>query len=313
MLKIEPLGKHMLAADFLKVYKKTVKDTLFIERMSPGRILSLRPSQMPLCPMNMFIERAKHGIYQPIEFGMAYYTKVGTVVHEILQNFLCQSGRFLANYYCHECNTWHKMSHKWECCGFPCEYHEVEINFKGVVGHIDAIYKDEQGRYHIVDFKTTSTEQAPKKKLDPGIVYREQLETYAVLTELQYGIKIYGYGDVFLPRNNPLKQDPVTWCTELTDAKRKEVRVRLTRYKKMHKAYLDVSTKKEAIALLDWGRCADPWCKVCKDPDDEDVKKKLAEAYRFGKKLGNVPIRARAESEIERLKEIGYVHQGTNA
>lgn len=313
MLNISPLGHHKMGADFLRTYKKMVKDTQFTERMSPGRILSLRPSQMPLCPMRLFVDRATHGIYQPMEFGMAYYTKVGTVVHEILQNFLCQSGKFLANYYCRECNTWHKMSHQWECCGFPCEYHEVEINFKGIVGHIDAIYRDDEGKYWILDFKTTSTEQAPKKQKDPGIVYREQVETYAVLTELQHGIKIEGYADSFLARNNPLKQDPVTWCEKLTDKKRKEVRIRLTRYKKMHKAYLDASSKKEVLALLDWGRCADPYCSVCKDPVDDDVKKKLLQAYTFGKARNNVPVRALAEREIERLKEIGYVHQGTNA
>ncbi len=313
MLTIKPLGQHTLASDFLRTYKKTVRDTQFMERTSPGRVLSLRPSQMPLCPMKMFVNRATYGMWTPMEFGMAYYTKVGTTVHEILQNFLCQSGRFLANYKCRECHKWYKMSYKWECCGFPCEYHEVDINYKGVVGHIDAIYKDDQGRLWILDFKTTSVAQAPKKKRDPGVVYREQVETYAVLTELQHKIKIAGYSDAFVVRDNPMKQDPVTWCEPLTDKKRKQVRVRLTKYKKMHNAYLEASTKKEALALFDYGRCADPWCRTCMQKDDDRLKKELVRAYEFGKKRGNVPIKAMAEREILKLKEIGYVHQGTNA
>lgn len=304
MISIKPLAHHGLAADFLKTYKKTVKDTMFMERASPGRILSLRPSAMPLCPMNIFVTRAMFGIYTPVEFSMAYYTRVGSTVHEVLQNFLCQSGKFLADYYCRECETWHRMSYKWECCGFPCEYHEVEINYKGVVGHIDAIYRDDKGKLWILDFKTTSVEQAPKKKTDPGDAYREQVETYAVLTELQYGIKIEGYSDSFVVRNNPIKQDPVTWCERLTDEKRKQVRRRLTKYKKIHQAVLDASTKSEALALFDYGRCSDPWCKTCQIKDDKMLKRKLVEAFEMGSRRKNVPIRQMAEKEQRRLNRI---------
>src|SRR6185437_1348053 len=233
-----PLSNHNLAQDFLQTYKKQIKDAAYYSKVAPSRVLFLRPSQMPFCPLHVFVQRAKYGMYGEENFSMAFYTRVGTVVHEVMQNYLCTSGKLLADYHCRECGTWHRMSYKHECCDFPTEYHEVEIDYKGIKGHIDCIYKDQQGKLWIIDFKTTSLEQGPKKKKDPGVVYREQIETYAVLVELQYGIKIEGYANSFVIRDNPMKNDPPMWCTRLTDQTRKTVLKRLKKYKAMHRQVL---------------------------------------------------------------------------
>jgi hypothetical protein len=295
VITIKPLSQHGLAQDFLQTYKKILKTQSFYSKTTPSRILSLRPSQMPFCALSVFINHAKYGMYREEDFSMAFYTRVGTVVHEVMQNFLCKSGKLLADYHCRECNTWHRMSYKHECCEFPTQYHEVEIDYKGIKGHIDAIYKDQKGKLWIIDFKTTSIDGSAKKKKDPGVVYREQIETYAVLVELQYGIKIEGYANSFIIRDNPIKKDPPMWCTRLTDQTRKTVLKRLNKYRRIHKQVLDAETKREALDLLDYGRCADPWCKVCTIRDDAKLKQELLMAYRVGKSTGHLPIRAMAE------------------
>jgi len=233
---------------------------------------------------------------------MAFYTRVGTVVHEVMQNFLCMSGKLLADYHCRECNKWHRMSYKTECCGFPTQYHEVEIDYKGIKGHIDAIYKDRNGKLWIVDFKTTSLDGAKKKQKDPGVVYKEQIETYAVLVELQYGIKIEGYANSFVIRDNPIKNDPPMWCTRLTPQMRKKVLRRLNKYRRIHREVLDVETKAEALSLLEYGRCSDPWCKVCTISSDAKLKQELLMAYRVGKTNGYLPIRQMAEKALAKEK-----------
>jgi PD-(D/E)XK nuclease superfamily len=294
VITIKPLSQHGLAQDFLQTYKKIIKNQTFYSKTTPSRILSLRPSQMPFCALSVFTTHAKHGMYREEDFSMAFYTRVGTVVHEVMQNFLCMSGKLLADYHCRECGTWHRMSYKTECCDFPTQYHEVEIDYKGIKGHIDAIYKDRNGKLWIVDFKTTSLAGATKKKKDPGVTYKEQIEVYAVLVELQYGIKIEGYANSFILRDNPIKGDPPMWCTRLTPETRKRVLKRLNKYKRIHKHVLDVQTKAGALSLLDYGRCADPWCKVCTIKDDARLKQELLTAYKVGKANGHLPIRQMA-------------------
>jgi len=301
MINIKPLSKHGLAADFLRTYKNAIRTTTYFERTSPSRVLYLRPSQLPFCAMGFFVNHATKGMRRQQDFSSAFYTTVGTAVHSVMQNFLCQSGKFLADYKCHECNTWHRMSYKYECCGFPTEYHEVEISYKGINGHIDCIYRDAQGKLWIVDFKTTSIKGAPYKKRDPGVAYKEQIETYAVLVELQYGIRIEGFADEFIIRDNPMKNDPVMWNRPLTDDIRKRVKQKLSRYKKMHRAALNVKTEDEALALFEWGRCKDTYCPVCTDKSDAKVKQKLVDAYKFGRKRKHVPVRRMAELEQERI------------
>lgn len=312
-ITIKPLSNHGIAADFLRTYWHALKHTTFLEWTSPSRVLFLRPSQMPFCAMGFFFTHSRYGMRKPKDFAMAFYTSVGTAVHEVMQNFLCRSGNFLADYECLECGKWHRMSYKHECCGFPTQYHEVEIDYKGIKGHIDAVYRDKNGKLWIVDFKTTSIKGAPYKKKDPGVTYKEQIEIYAVLIELQYGIRIEGFADSFIVRDNPMKNDPPMWNRPLTDDIRKKVKAKLARYKKMHKAALTATTKAEALALFDWGRCQDPYCPVCKEKSDTRVKELMVRAYKFGRGRDHLPLKAMAEHEEERIAELRSRRQSSKS
>lgn len=282
------------------VYQTAMREYTRTEKTSPGRVLSLRPSQMPFCPTNFFMENANHGLHRTLDFAGAYYTSVGTVVHSIMQEFLAKSGRFLADYYCAECDTWHRMSYQHECCGFPTRYEEIAIDYKGIHGHIDAVFRDDKGRLWILDFKTCSTDAAPKKEEDPGVVYLEQIETYAVLLELQYGLKIAGIMDAFIIRDDP-KKTPAIYAQELTDEKRAEVKKRLGGYKRMHREALDAQTWEDVLALAEYEKCTNPHCDACKMPD-QDLMRSLRNAFERGLAANRLPIRKYVEREIESRK-----------
>jgi hypothetical protein len=291
-----------VVTDLIKEYADAIANVTHSSRVSPGRVLYLRPSQMPFCPIEFFINHASKGMYRSMGMAGAMYVNMGTVVHTVLQQYLTKSGKILGNYKCHECGTFHKLSFKTECCDFPTEYHEVEISVGGISGHIDAIYKW-KGKLFILDFKTTGLKLAVKKEKDPGATYREQIETYAYLFELQYDMKISGIMDAFIIRDNP-SADPAVWYRPFTDKTRAKVKKRLALYKKMHRQTLDASTLKEAMALLQYGRCANEYCEFCTSwTSDATVEHKMKEAVRIGNATKNTPIRGMAERALAREKK----------
>jgi hypothetical protein len=293
---LKPLSSATIAKEISALYQTTMREVTRTEKTTATRVLYLRPSQLPFCPVEFFVQNATYGLYRTLDFSGAFYTSVGTIVHEVMQEFLCQSGNFLADYYCNECGTWHKFSYTFEHCGFPTKYHEITIDYKGIQGHIDAVYRDKAGKLWILDFKTTGTSSAEKKKKDPGVTYVEQIETYAVLFELQYGKRIEGIMDAFILRDNP-RLSPVIWAKKLTDEHRTRIKQKLTRYKRMHRETLDAETLEEVLALFDHGRCTNPYCSVCKN-SDELIEKQLRKAYKTGRQEKRLPLREFAEREL---------------
>lgn len=301
-MRITPSAATTIKKEVAGVYQTAMREYTRTEKTSPGRVLNLRPSQMPFCPTNFFLENANNGLYRTLDFAGAYYTSVGTVVHSIMQEFLAKSGRFLADYHCAECNTWHRMSYKHECCGFPTRYEEIAIDYKGIHGHVDAVFRDDKDGLWVLDYKTCSTVAAPKKQEDPGVVYIEQIETYAVLLELQYGLKIEGIMDAFIIRDNP-KATPAIYSRALTDEKRAEVKKRLGMYKRMHREALDAETWEDVLALAEYEKCTNPYCTACK-MSDKDLVRSLKNAFERGQAANRLPIRAFVEREIEAQKRM---------
>ncbi|WP_289856679.1 hypothetical protein, partial [Enterococcus faecium] len=100
MAILKPLSTHSIVRDFTRVYRDAVANYHKAELGDPTRVLFLRPSQLPFCPVDFFIQNAMHGTVRTLDFGGCFYTRVGTVVHEVMQQALCLSGKFLANYEC---------------------------------------------------------------------------------------------------------------------------------------------------------------------------------------------------------------------
>lgn len=248
--------------------------------------MTVRCSQLPFCPLNFFVTHATRGVVSVMDMRGMFYVTIGSGVHEVVQDFLGTSGRFLADWECRVCGKKYHMTTQHECCDFPMKYHEIEVDFKGIVGHIDAIFVDSLGRFWIVDFKTTSVKSAVIKQKTPGHAYVEQVETYALLMKLQYKIKVHGTMLMFIKRDGPA--EPVIWSRPIDDADFERIKVRTVKYKKMHRVALNVTTKAEALALLKYGKCKNPWCRVCLS---SDPKRLVLKAYKDGVAASHLPIK----------------------
>lgn len=277
--------KREVVRELLQTYVEA-QELWMANRRDAGRIHNLRPSQMPFCPIGFFVNHATMGMVSTMDFMGEYYTKVGTAVHEVMQKFLSPSGKFLADWECKCCGKWRRFSTKSECCDTTMEYHELLIDCKGVVGHIDAVFVDRKGRYWILDFKTCSVSGAGYKVKSPGPAYKEQVETYALMLYLQYKIKVEGVMLMFIPRDDP--KVPTVWVRLVGKKTFDEVWTRIKGYKRAHKEVMAVETAKEAIALARYGRCANTWCKACKQPTDLETQ--LKAAYKKGKVKGHIPL-----------------------
>lgn len=262
------------------------QDLWMASKRDASRIKFLRPSQMPFCPAGFFVNHATLGMVSTMNFMGSFYTSVGSAVHEVIQRFLAPSGKFLADWKCRICGRHRKLSTKSECCEFTMDYHEVLIDYKGVVGHIDAIFKDKRGKYWILDYKTCTISGAGYKQKSPGAAYIEQVETYALLLWRQYGIRVEGVMLMFLPRDNPLT--PTVWIKELDESDFRRVSKRIKRYKVQHKEALAAVTLKEAIALAQHGKCKNDWCSVCRS--SKPLKDQLKLAHKRGKAQGYLPL-----------------------
>lgn len=288
---VKPQRKVNVVSELLYVYNEQ-KDTVKTRKGDPSRLLNIRPSQLPFCAASFFIKHASRGLIDSMDMVGAFYVNIGTAVHTVVQDYLGTSGRFLANWECRICGKKTYVTSQHECCDFPMRYEEILISYKGVVGHIDAVFIDSQGKYWILDFKTTSSAGAASKLKNPGKVYEEQVLTYAVMLGLEHKIKVEGVMLMFIKRDNP--SDPVVWCKTVTKSNLAEMKAKLISYKKWHRRVLDAETKEDALALLKQGKCANPYCKAC---TSSDIKHLILTAYKRGKSRGYLPIRGLATSK----------------
>lgn len=275
-----------VVTEITKVYDDSLK-SLQTEKGDLSRMRYLRPSQLPFCPINFFVINAEQGPLRIMHMEMAFYVKIGTVVHSVVQNYLAKSGKFLARWKCRECGTVRDVSMDNQCCDMTMKYDEVLIKYKGVVGHIDAIYKDRNGDYWILDYKTTSIALAKKKATNPGIAYTEQVETYALMLKLQYGIKVKGVLLMFIKRDSPRK--PVFFGRVLKNLDFPKIAKRINEYKKIHKEVLSIETLKEAKGMLKkYGKCKNPMCDTC--GSYRSVEDAIVRSFERGKRMGYLPL-----------------------
>lgn len=245
---------------FKSLWAHAMKHQTIIERSDPARLYNLRCSAIPYCPRSVLFKWATTGLAFEMEMTMAYYVGVGHAVHDVAQRYLALSGDLLADYRCKVCKKWHRLSHKHTCCGVPCEYHELTIDYKGIVGHIDAVVKI-RGHYYIVDFKTTSINGSYKKQTQPGSSYKAQITAYAYLLQKQYGIRVKGVILAFIPRDNPHRL--VTWEAPVTDALLEKTRRALKADKRLHRLTMKAKTMDDFKELLEVF-CDDAYCDACR-------------------------------------------------
>jgi len=276
-----------VANELLGVYQKSSEE-YHTSRGDINRIKSIRPSQLPFCAVGTFVQVASQGTLRTMDMQGAFYTEVGSAVHNVVQKYLGRSGRFLATWQCMICRKVHKVTTKNECCDFPMRYEEIQINHKGVIGHIDAVFQDSLGRYWILDFKTTSVKRVVYKIKSPGAAYKAQVRAYALMLWLQYGIRVAGVMLMFIRRDNPA--DPAVWVKPLDKQDFKDIMVDIKKAKADLKAVLNVETLADALALSKRGRCKNDYCRTCKS--SLTLKEQLKKAYKKGKAAGRLPLRS---------------------
>ena len=264
-MKLQPT--RSVKSDFLQVYQDAVENTLTSSIGDPKRLYNLRCSQIPYCSASVLVNYAQRGRYQAMDFMMAFYVGVGHAVHHVMQTYLCQSGRFLANYTCKECDKVYKLSHQAECCGFPTTYDEIDLDYKGIQGHIDAVFQDRQGDYWILDFKTTSTNNADDKAKRPPTNYKRQVRAYAYLLWKQHKIKVKGLMLVFIPRDNP--KNITIWEHRIKEKDFDDFRDELLIDLNLHKKTMVAQTISDMKPLL--LSCDGEYCKACKMPQSSKI------------------------------------------
>lgn len=281
---------------FLRMYDEAMENTIVTSRADPSRMLSLRCSQLPFCGPAFFTNLVNNGMFRHLDVRGMYYTSVGTTVHEVMQKAMSIDNEvILGDWKCVECGKVSKFTTVKTCCGFPMDYEEISVNYKGIQGHMDTVYIAKSGLW-IVDYKTTSLKARSSKSKDPGPAYKEQLLSYATLVERQHGeaLKKAGYPhtvtgimNLFIPRDDPAQR--IVWSQALTTEMKDAQWAKIRTYKKYHKLALNLTTKKEVLKLLEQGKCGDQYCQVCNNRS-YTPKQLVLNAYKQVKRKGNLPL-----------------------
>lgn len=265
--------KEKTVEHYQKEFRKyvTAQTKIIFDRpvdKTSARYNELHPSSYPWCGLEQAYCEAKD--IKPRAFDMYgdLYTGVGTVVHEVVQDYLGHRGSMYGEWACKGCGVMQrtikkkgKLSTPIKCptkcpeCGHTqFKYEELGIKFgKWTYGHLDGLIELD-GKLFVVDYKTTSPEKN-KQHRQHGNVYpylknRAQIESYCVYLEQEYNVKIHGWILVYVSRDNFLK-DYVT-VMGIVDEEEKE-RL-LKKYKIYDKAYGRVHKLREGYDSKLWAK-----------------------------------------------------------
>lgn len=175
------------------------------------RHLELHPSSFPYCFVRHFRDIClfpPSGTYE-MPFSMEFYTSVGTTVHTVIQTSLGYGGRMLGDWVCPDCKTVKHFKRKPECpeCGALMTYEELGVRIgKRTVGHVDGVFRCSDGRYIVIDYKTSSVKNIEYyRRTGEGFPYHhnvEQIRSYCYYLKRLYDIDIAGYLLVYCARDN---------------------------------------------------------------------------------------------------------------
>jgi hypothetical protein len=226
----------------------------------------------------------------------------GTSMHTTLQDYLSEDRRAYGMWACRDCGcVSSKPSLRPSVCpqchsrlGFS--YVETPVDYKGFVGHVDFLLKDND-KYYLIDFKSTGGNMAKKIEETP-LSYDLQTLSYCLLLRLQYGIRISERALVYVDRNNPRLMK--MGCVEkVTKEDLKKIQGILKSQKELLNFLLDCTSFKEYMENVGIQRCPSKYCEFCK-MDDATLTRKLK--LRF-KELNGISYRQRIENEHHNIKD----------
>lgn len=287
---LKPIAAHdhkimaALNSSFYSYVKKGVRDN--------RRLQTVRASALPFC-VRSFVERASKPSSDLDAFG-AFFTSVGTTVHDWVQDLAGRSGLILGDWYNVKTKKWRRFSLHPDPSDHNWQYKELEAKVLGAVGHCDGVFclnaklakkankkKNEKARLQafadlqvplfVIDYKTCTLASVPSKVKESGSSYTLQLLFYCLYFH-KLGLNVKGYGNFYIPRDNPAKWNMNSQPWGPKD--RKYITKRLKGWVTLHKRALVAETWSDFKALYKEGACDSQYCSVCRARDPKAVFKK---------------------------------------
>lgn len=256
---------------FLNLHKKKSKGVVsdlfssvlgMNHRSENGRAPALRPSSFPLCPILFWMKTIKArsvGYYEEEATALGhYYTRVGTTTHTTFQYWMGFTGKIYGNWKCigQQCKKGRKARDVYDAagtlvekgqitvyntvnnlcpaCNSPMYYEELEIEYRGIKGHIDGVIQLDNGRYWVFDYKTSSGHKIDTEGLLPEKKHLYQLHAYSYVLKKQ-GLDIEGCSLLYISRDNPRKF--VEKATKWTEKVNQRAKIMVLGEIKRYKAY----------------------------------------------------------------------------
>lgn len=185
-----------------------------------------------------------------------FYCDIGTAAHTVFQRWLGSTGSIYGDWKCRnrKCRHVVHFSNKHICpkCKSEMEYVEFTVTaFRHVSGHTDGLYRTKDGKFYIIDYKTSSVRVINGQKYEATFPYQKnkaQIMAYVVLLEQLLNIKIEGWMLLYVARDTP------TICKAVGDVVSDETKVRIwktiKRYDQQYEVLLNLETQEQLDYLV---------------------------------------------------------------
>jgi len=234
-------GKNLKSVPPERAIKELLGNMVSCVDVSPART-EFRASSLPYCGIldyrNMVLKPPSS-----FDYGGTHYTTIGTAVHEFVQAkvFKMNRGMLFGTWRClhNDCGKLHYNQlepSSCEGCGATDRnffYEELEVaypvkSFKLMetaakaenllmskkrhlcgdhvfTGHVDGVFRASDGKYYILEYKTTSTNKAETGRSLPVKYHHHQARRYAGLVTALHGITLSGYFLIYIGRDTAAK------------------------------------------------------------------------------------------------------------
>lgn len=193
-------------------YRSTLVSRLFLDALTKKKDLKtrrpirLRASSLPTCSL-LLLEKMLLNEYDKDEAMMDYYCSVGTTIHSHTQKWLGDCGKLYGDWRCpnKQCSAFvqHSIDYKCPKCQNLMDYCEIELEYDIFSGHVDSIFLQPNGRYIVVDYKSTSSRSVSERKFIPNAKHLIQIAAYAAVLTKVYNLDIESVSILYIARDNP--------------------------------------------------------------------------------------------------------------
>lgn len=238
-----------------------------------SRVQKVRFSGLPFCGVKWFLNLPS-GLSKASykDFGFAYFTSVGTTVHEVIQRtFLSvEDVELLMDWQCTKCKKRHVLVSERpdvcpDCGSTEHTHEEHELEFEGALGHIDQIIRfrfDGKTWIVVIDYKTTTIQATESREKLPYPSNVSQIKGYCGALKAK-GHNVMGWALVYIPRDNPFRFCVKVGSMDEGDFKREAKWIR--HYVSEHEDWMQVKTWKDIVQRAAERPCADKLLKRYSD------------------------------------------------